>query len=106
MPSEIEDYTSTDKKAQARGLRKLGIEVANLLVYLIDTLELPQAPTPGTSKINGGISVLGWSLGAHLPIALLSSASSLPSNIQEILGKYLRSAVLFGRPSHIFLIFS
>lgn len=94
--SEIEDFTSTDKDAQAQGLAKRGAEVANLLVHLIDTLKIPPVTIGNGGKAVGGISVLGWSMGAHLPLALLSNASALPAEVQQQLQRYLRSAILYG----------
>lgn len=91
--TELEEFRSTDKEVQARGLRKRGIEIANLLVHLIDTLELPPI---AEDKTSGGVSVLGWSMGAHLPIALLGSAPDLSQHVQDHLRPYIRSTILFG----------
>lgn len=93
--SEIEEFTSTDKATQARSVLKRGVEIANLLVYLIDTLKPPPISFKDDEKL-GGISVLGWSMGAHLPIALLGTASTLPDQVQQRLQSYLRSTILFG----------
>lgn len=100
--SEIEEFTSTDKVTQSLGVRKRGVEIANLLVHLIDTLNLPPISVGGDEKL-GGISVLGWSMGAHLPIALLGSASTLSDQVQQRLQSYLRSTILFGTILYICL---
>ncbi|KAK7681675.1 hypothetical protein QCA50_015409 [Cerrena zonata] len=92
-PLELEEFNSTDKNAQARCLANRGTEVANLLVHLIDTLKLPPISANNDAKAVGGISVLGWSMGTHLPFALLSNASALLPQIQQQLQHYLRSAV-------------
>ena len=102
-PSELGDFASPDLKTQAGVLGKLGIEIASLLVYLVDTLKLPPISVSWDSTVVGGISVLGWSLGAYFPVALLGSASALPKGDQELLGKYLRSAILYGM---VYLYFS
>lgn len=105
-PSEIEEFVSTDKDTQYQGLAKRGAEIANLLIYLINNLKLPPTSTGINAEIAGGVCVLGWSLGSHLPLALLSNASALPREIQLQLQRYLRSTVLFGKcdtfSSHIY----
>ena len=73
------------------------------MVYLVDTLKLPPKASEGAE---GGISVLGWSLGAHLPIGLLSSASSLSIQVQERLHGYLRSVVLLGMELQFVSVYS
>lgn len=91
--SELSEFSSPNKDTQVQSLRKRGVEMANLLVSLIDTLKLPPISSNNGA---GGISVLGWSMGVHLPIALLSSASALSQEVQQQLELYLRSIVLFG----------
>ena len=59
---------SSDLASQSSFLRARGLEIGELLVYLIDTLALPPIIDEGHG---GGISVMGWSLGNITTMAFL-----------------------------------
>jgi len=84
-------------------LERLGLTVANFLLWFIDTNKTPKI---SNNRKSGGISVLGWSLGGVNPLALLGHPDVLSKESQKKLASYFRQTILYGIFFLISLIFN
>jgi len=73
-------------------LQRLGLEVANFLLWFAETHKIPTISDDGKS---GGISVMGWSLGAVSPLALLGHPDVIPKESKQQLASYFRRVILY-----------
>jgi hypothetical protein len=73
-------------------LQRLGLEVANFLLWFAETHKVPMI---SDDKKSGGISVMGWSLGAVSPLALLGHPDVISKESKQQLALYLRQALLY-----------
>jgi hypothetical protein len=74
-------------------LERLGLAVANFLLWFVDTHEIPKICDDG--KL-GGFSVMGWSLGGLGPLALLGHPDVVPKESQKKLASYFRQLIFYG----------
>jgi len=81
--------SNPDKAVQAGVMQTQAEEVAEFLVHIIKTYEIP-----ARSESGGGLALLGWSLGNNLPLAFLAHVDRYPAGHVELLGRYLRTVVL------------
>lgn len=84
-------------------LLSMGQELAAFLTWFIEMEKTPEMKTvsaSGTdpeSRPHGGVSVLAWSMGNLVPMALVAHLDKLPANTKALLEKYMRSWILLGR---------
>jgi hypothetical protein len=88
-PSELKALSEVD----ADELLARGAELALFLDGLIDTLSLPGPTTDGNE---GGLGLMGWSLGNVFTLSTMASVSSLQSQIRTRLRSYMRRLIVFG----------
>ena len=80
----------------------MGQELATFLTWYIEAENIP-AKSEGTgsdgsgNRTTGGISVLAWSMGNLVPLALLAHLETLVEKQRDVLEKYLRSYIMFGK---------
>lgn len=74
-------------------LRDRGLEIARFLVWVIRELQIPPISQSGDE---GGLALLGWSLGNITTLAFLSNLRTYPRDIVETLEPYLRTFVMYG----------
>lgn len=91
-------YSSFELKALSEGdaneLEARGVELALFLDALIDILSLPGPSVEGNE---GGLAIMGWSMGNLFTLAMVASVSSLQSQVQTRLQSYLRKLIVFGK---------
>lgn len=87
--AEIEDI----KAGRGIHLQRLGLEVANFILWFTKTYKIPTISDDGKS---GGVSVMGWSIGAVSPLALLAHADVIPKESKQQLASYFRQVILYG----------
>jgi hypothetical protein len=87
-----EDELEDIKAGRGIFLQRLGLEVANFLLWFAETHKVPMI---SDDKKSGGISVMGWSLGAVSPLALLGHPDVIPKESKQQLALYLRQALLY-----------
>jgi len=73
-------------------LQRLGLEVANFLLWFAETHKIPMI---SDDRKSGGISVMGWSLGAVSPLALLGHPDVIPKESRQQLELYFRQAIFY-----------
>ncbi|KAJ3555733.1 hypothetical protein NM688_g2410 [Phlebia brevispora] len=91
---ELEALGSADPDIQAGATRNLGQDIAICLEFLVRTLEIP-AITETQGRRNGGIALVGWSMGNMSTLAMLGKAQDLPEETIQFLQAYLRTVVLY-----------
>ena len=92
-PAELSVLTAGDDEHFAF-LHARGLEIARFLVYVVKELKIPPV---SADKKEGGLAVLGWSLGNVTTLAFLSYLKTYPSEVIQALNSYLRSFFLFGK---------
>ena len=96
---ELKELSSPDREQQEKALRARASELAVFLRYLIETEDiLPIRAGSEANSTTGGISLLSWSAGNCQTIGLLAYVDQLPGDTRDLLGAYLRSYVLYGKP--------
>ncbi|KAF8508156.1 hypothetical protein JB92DRAFT_3145111 [Gautieria morchelliformis] len=92
-------YSPCELKALSEGvedeLLARGEELALFLDGLIDTLSLPGPTADGNE---GGLGLMGWSLGNVFTLSAMASMSSVQPQVQSRLQSYMRSLILFDPP--------
>ncbi|KAF9523744.1 hypothetical protein CPB83DRAFT_886742 [Crepidotus variabilis] len=69
--------------------------------YVVEKLSIPaiwKLSGQEAGKLDGGIALLGWSLGSYFPLALFSNPERVTPESRKILGKYLRSLIIYDSP--------
>ena len=92
---ELNALGSTDPDVQTAATHAVGQNIALCLQHLIRTLALPPI-TESEGKRTGGVALLGWSLGNFPTLAMLASGHQLSDETRDILGRYLRTVVMYG----------
>ncbi|TFK50219.1 hypothetical protein OE88DRAFT_1645925 [Heliocybe sulcata] len=87
------------RTGQASFLHRIASELANFLVWLIDTNHIPPTSEDGSQ---GGICLMGWSLGNTSVMTLLAYPDVIPPEISAKLEQYLRKIVLYDPPHCVF----
>ena len=86
-------YDRSDEE-RAAFLNARGVEIALFLDSLIDVLGLPAPTEDGT---NGGLELMGWSMGTMFVMCTAASIPSFPPHVQTRLQLYVRRMILFGK---------
>ncbi|KAF9022454.1 hypothetical protein BDZ89DRAFT_956554 [Hymenopellis radicata] len=69
-----------------------GHEIATFAAEFIRKFKLPPLSHNGTQ---GGVALLGWSVGAAYPLAAIGSSPTLPKDVKQLLGSYIRSLITY-----------
>lgn len=98
---EVKIIEHGDEEERAKFLGARGHELALFLDWFIKRHNLPPISPDGK---NGGIILIGWSLGCALIFAAISHADSLPIDVQSRLTKYIRKLIMHGGSASEFVI--
>ncbi|KAF8589583.1 hypothetical protein K439DRAFT_1521297 [Ramaria rubella] len=93
--SELKILSEGDETERAAFVEQRGVEFALFLNQLIDELSLPPPTTDGK---DGGIALMGWSLGNVVALAIVASISSFPGTVKARLQKYVRVFMIHSAP--------
>ena len=88
---ELKVLDETDPACGSKFLRDRGLEIALLLVWIVEELKVPPANSEG-----GGIVPLGWSMGNIWSMSFLRFFGSYPEYVRTPLKPYLRTFILYG----------
>ncbi|KAI0072576.1 hypothetical protein K474DRAFT_364455 [Panus rudis PR-1116 ss-1] len=102
--SELAQLTSQSPRERLQYLKDRAKEIAKFMLWLVENEKLP--PVDGGHSdgggAQGGVALVGWSSGNHLILPLLAFGGEfLNPEEQSLLGKYLRSYVMFDSPPDI-----
>ena len=93
-PAELKVLSQGDESDHALFLETRGVEIASFLDGLIDALSLP-GPTDDGKE--GGLALMGWSMGNIFTLSTVASVSLLQPQVQTRLQSYLRKLIMFGK---------
>ena len=93
-PAELKVLSQGDESDHALFLEARGVEIASFLDGLIDALSLP-GPTDDGKE--GGLALMGWSMGNIFTLSTVASVSLLQPQVQTRLQSYLRKLIMFGK---------
>lgn len=99
---ELEALQSPDTQVQASALKQHGVELAAFLVGYIRDNNIPAPQKSADGNIVGGLAVVSWSLANIVTYSFLSRANDLSINYKDVLGRYLRTVVLYGGGFSVF----
>ena len=74
-------------------LQARGLEIARFLAWVIREKKIPRA---SDDKKEGGLAILGWSLGNLTTMAFMRYLNTYPSDVLEALRPYLRTLFIYG----------
>ncbi|KZT20476.1 hypothetical protein NEOLEDRAFT_1039328, partial [Neolentinus lepideus HHB14362 ss-1] len=87
------------RTGQISFLHRTASELANFLLWFVDTNHIPPVSTSGRQ---GGICVLGWSLGNSSVMTLLAYPEIIRPEMSAKLERYLRKILLYDPPHCVF----
>ncbi|KAI5117098.1 hypothetical protein M0805_009725 [Coniferiporia weirii] len=91
-PAELAAISGTDGAEHVGFLRARGLEVARFLLWVVSEKNIPKANANGTQ---GGLALLGWSLGNITTMAFLRHLRSFPRDLVDALAPYLRTFFIY-----------
>ena len=91
--TELEQIRGNDEDMHRQFLRDRGFEIAQFLVALIEKFKLPAVDRNG----QGGLSIMGWSLGNMILYAFANYFSTYPKRVKDHLKSYLGSLICWGK---------
>lgn len=91
--AELAVLTNGTAVEKAKFMTARGVEIATFIDNFIRLYNLPGVSDDGR---NGGIAVLGWSLGNAFSIATIASVPTLPADIKQRLAMYTRALIMQG----------
>lgn len=94
--AELAVLTNGTAVEKAKFMTARGVEIATFIDNFIRLYNLPGVSDDGR---NGGIAVLGWSLGNAFSIATIASVPTLPADIKQRLAMYTRALIMQEPPS-------
>ncbi|EGN94678.1 hypothetical protein SERLA73DRAFT_96023, partial [Serpula lacrymans var. lacrymans S7.3] len=96
-------YTDAEMEDLVAGrsifLKRLGLQVADFLIYLTTTYDIPKF---ATDRKSGGIVIIPWSIGNATPLALLGHPDFIPKERYIQLEPYLKDFVMYDPPHFSF----
>lgn len=93
---ELADMTNPDIDVQTFAVRRFGREIANFLLYVCDTMGIPEVVVDGEKK-SGGIMLMTWSLSNIAALAILGDPDTLgDGKLKLTLTRYLRKTIFYG----------
>ena len=88
VTNELSTETEKDAFLQDRG---------HEITYFIDNfIREHELPPPSSDGMNGGVAILGWSLGSSHAAAAVASTLTLPADVRARLSLHLRSLIFYG----------
>ncbi|KAI0072579.1 hypothetical protein K474DRAFT_1604849 [Panus rudis PR-1116 ss-1] len=102
---ELAKLTSEDPGERLQYLKDRAKELAAFVIWLIQNENLlpiqAQTGDSGAGQAQGGVSIMGWSSANHQILPLLAYGSDLlTSEERTLLGRYLRSYVMYDAPHY------
>jgi len=94
--AELKVLSEGGEEEHALFLAHRGEEISLFLDRLVEVHSLP---SPSDDRSEGGLALMGWSLGNVEPISSFATASSLPTKVQDRLKIYLRRLILHEPPT-------
>ena len=79
-------------------MRDRALEFLQFVGWMIDDGIIKNLSEPEGRK-SGGVSIIGWSGGNRILLALLGNLSQFPSELVGKLGHYMRSLIIYGKQS-------
>ncbi|KAI0666397.1 hypothetical protein C8Q78DRAFT_984275 [Trametes maxima] len=98
-PLTVEDnrvLSSGSEDEKELFLRARGIEVANFIDRFIEEKQLPPPLEGGR---DGGVVLIGWSLGCAFVFSALANVDALPGAVKSRLTAYLRAFIMYEPPT-------
>lgn len=92
--AEVDILNNGSDEQKTTFLNAQGNHLTTFIDKFIQQNHLPAISTDGKQ---GGIAVLGWSLGNTLSLASISNLDSAPADVQARFTKYLRSIIMLGK---------
>ncbi|KAF9020543.1 alpha/beta-hydrolase [Hymenopellis radicata] len=83
------------KEGKQEFLEAVGRETLTFLSWYVKNHDIPKL---SADRKLGGIVVLGWSLGAATPLAMLAYPETIPKELYDSVEPYLKQAVLYDPP--------
>lgn len=74
-------------------LEGIAAEIARFLAWLIEQEGIPRVSEDGK---NGGLSVMGWSMGAAAALAVLGQPNAISKEVYDRLEPSFRQVILYG----------
>jgi len=94
---ELNALSSGHSDIQAAFAKERVTEIASFLTWFVTNENIP--PLQQTREVKqGGLSLITWSSGNSWMVSLIALANSFPSSNLELLGRYLRSFVIYDAP--------
>lgn len=91
--AELEAINSDSEDDHLEFLRARGLELAQFLIWMIREKKIPKASANGRE---GGLALLGWSLGNVTTMAFLRHFETFPKDVAETIEPYLRTLIIYG----------
>lgn len=88
-----EPYSNDD---QGGFIRARGLEITELLAWIIREKNIPAVRDIGDGAQTGGLILLGWSLGVSIALMFAANLNTYPSDLVSVIEPYLRTLVLYG----------
>lgn len=87
-----------DLKAGRRvWLERIAAEVAQFLKWFIKTFDIPPTYEDEGGRKNGGLSVMGWSMGAVTALSILGQPDAISKDVYDHIEPYFRQVILYGK---------
>ncbi|KAI0773416.1 hypothetical protein BC629DRAFT_1595179 [Irpex lacteus] len=95
--TEMANLWSAENDRQAMAVRAQGIELATFIARFIENENLPAPAIDGETKV-GGVSLVTWSQGNGILMALLANIALLDAETNALLERYMRTAFVYDPP--------
>ena len=92
---ELAVINAQDETAHRDFLQQRGLEVAQLLVWIVKNLNISKHSKKG----RGGLKVLGWSLGNAILFSFLANLNTFPKELVEAVEPYIKEVIFYGERS-------
>ncbi|KAF9528296.1 Alpha/Beta hydrolase protein [Crepidotus variabilis] len=100
--NEIAEIREGNEKYLANAQKMM----VDFIRYVVKTLEIPVISNLGSVQkgegISGGLVLVGWSLGAYIPLSVLADPKVVNPEMHGVLEKYLRSVIVYDSPPMTF----
>ncbi|KZS94234.1 alpha/beta-hydrolase [Sistotremastrum niveocremeum HHB9708] len=93
-PQEIDPVRTGDAQDYAKFMNARAQELGRFIHHLLEVEGIPGLDEKG----QGGVSLLGWSLGNVFCLSLLDNLNNLPPNVAQSLEKNLDSYIMYDAP--------
>ncbi|KAL5521136.1 hypothetical protein ACEPAG_9058 [Sanghuangporus baumii] len=93
--SDLALLFSSNTENHKQFLRSRGLEIARFLAWVIDELKIPLQESQRDGARDGGLTLLGWSLGSITTLAFLRHLPSFPKELVDKLAPYLKTFIIY-----------